>query len=434
MQPKEPYQKAGAAAAEAASFPAYAEDAESLFVPRFYGLRHWGPAATDATASGVPCDLWFAGSLTDVQQRGVLAYEERLASAANPKGGIVVLPCGYGKTVFALYLAARLGRRTLVLVHKAFLVEQWQARVRQFLPGASVGVVQQGRVESDADVVVGMVQSIAKRDYDEHVLAGFGLVVIDEAHHMAAPVFSRAMRKICARHTLALSATPERRDGMDDLLRWSLGDIVFRVQRDAELVHVQTLVYEARRSAICLGRDGRPVLARMLNALAEDPARNRLIAQHIADLARQGRKVIVMSDRVAQLHVLDQLFADALGGGEGEGEGEVTRGFYTGKTPPIERQVAEHKQVLFTTYAMSREALDIPALDTLVMATPVGTVEQVVGRILRKHAGKQTPLVLDVVDPYSVFDCMRWKRRRYYDKHGYERQAATLVGGAVAFA
>jgi len=434
MQPKEPYQKAGAVAAAAASFPAYTEDAESLFVPRFYGLRHWGPTATDATDAGVPCDLRFAGSLTEVQQRGVLAYEERLASAANPMGGIVVLPCGYGKTVFALYLAARLGRRTLVLVHKAFLVEQWQARVRQFLPGASVGVVQQGRVESDADVVVGMVQSIAKRDYDEHVLAGFGLVVIDEAHHMAAPVFSRAMRKICARHTLALSATPERRDGMDDLLRWSLGDIVFRVQRDAELVHVQTLVYEARRSAICLGRDGRPVLARMLNALAEDPARNRLIAQHIADLARQGRKVIVMSDRVAQLHVLDQLFADALGGGEGEGEGEVTRGFYTGKTPPIERQAAEHKQVLFTTYAMSREALDIPALDTLVMATPVGTVEQVVGRILRKHAGKQTPLVLDVVDPYSVFDCMRWKRRRYYDKHGYERQAATLVGGAVAFA
>ena len=98
----------------------------------------------------MPCDLRFAGSLTDVQQRGVLAYEERLASAANPKGSIVVLPCGYGKTVFALYLAARLGRRTLVLVHKAFLVEQWQARVRQFLSGASVGVVQQGRVESNA--------------------------------------------------------------------------------------------------------------------------------------------------------------------------------------------------------------------------------------------------------------------------------------------
>jgi superfamily II DNA or RNA helicase len=311
--------------------------------------------------------------------------------------------------------------------------------VRQFLPGASVGVIQQGRIESDADVVVGMVQSIAKRDYEEHVLSGFGLVVIDEAHHMAAPVFSRAMRKIHARYTLALSATPERRDGMDDLLRWSLGDIVFRVQRDAELVHVHSLLYECRRPAICLGRDGRPVLARMLNALAEDPARNRLIVQHIAHLARQGRKIIVMSDRVAQLHVLDQLLVEVLGGdgdGEGGGEGEegdggaVTRGFYTGKTPPAERQAAEHKQVIFTTYAMSREALDIPALDTLVMATPVGTVEQVVGRILRKHPDKQIPLVLDVVDPYSVFDCMRWKRRKYYAKQGYERQTATLGAGA----
>ena len=164
---------------------------------------------------------------------------------------------------------------------------------------------------------------------------------------------------------------------------------------------------------------------------------------HIADLARQGRKIIVMGDRVAQLHVLDGLLCEALGytGGDGEGEVEgeeeeggdarVTRGFYTGKTPSAERQAAEHKQVIFTTYAMSREALDIPALDTLVMATPVGTVEQVVGRILRKHPNKKTPLVLDVVDPYSVFDCMRWKRRKYYAKQGYERQAAILASDAA---
>jgi len=108
----------------------------------------------------------------------VRAYEERLDTGAKPKGGLVVLPCGYGKTVFALYLAAQHGRRTLVLVHKGFLVEQWQARMRQFLPGATVGVIQQGRIESDADVVVGMIQSIAKREYGDHVLSGFGLVII----------------------------------------------------------------------------------------------------------------------------------------------------------------------------------------------------------------------------------------------------------------
>jgi superfamily II DNA or RNA helicase len=399
--------------AGAKPFRAYSEVGDRIGVPRFYGLGRWGGAGHDDTADGDPIVADFHGGLTDVQVRCVSAYEAHLdGCTTNPRGGMVVLPCGYGKTVFALHMVSRLKRRTLVLVHKNFLVQQWQERARQFLPGCTLGVIQQGTVEADADVVVGMVQSVCKRDYDASVFRGFGLVIIDEAHHMAAPLFSQAMCKIPARFTLALSATPERRDGLDNLLHWGMGDVVFRVARDAEVVDVHSLVYETPRPKLTLLRDGRPNLAAMLNGLGRDQRRNALIAQHVCEYVAAGRKIIVMSDRLEQLRLLDDLV-------RARAPPETTRAFYVGTSTAAERRLAQERQVLFTTYAMSREALDIPALDTLVMATPVGAIEQVIGRILRRHPGKQAPLVLDVIDPYSVFAGMRWKRRGYYVKQGY---------------
>lgn len=404
MCPIDPY-------GSAEPFDAYVRDAQHLHVPRFYGLSQWGPAATDETTEGDHVELRFEGELSAVQREAVNAFERHIGlMRGNPRGGVVVLPCGYGKTVFALHMAARLGRRTLVLVHKSFLVEQWQARARQFLPGASLGIIQQATVQSDADVVVGMVQSIAKRQYPPGTFDGFGFVVIDEAHHMAAPIFSQAMHRLPARVTLALSATPERKDGLDHLLRWSMGDICFRVARNAEVVHVHldTLEEDPRPKPI-LTRDGRPNLAVMINRLARNKRRNERLAQRVAQYCAEKRKVIVMGDRVEQLKTLDAMLAGS----------PASRGFYIGKSTVLERTEAEGKDVIFTTFSMAREALDIPALDTLVMATPAGNIEQSVGRILRKHSCKQTPTVYDLLDDYQPFLAMRSKRLALYRKERY---------------
>ena len=348
----------------------------------------------------------------------------RIQSNGNPFGGIVVLPCGYGKTVYALYMISIIKRKTLVLVHKNFLVEQWQARARQFLPGVKLGMIQQNTIDTDADIVVGMVQSISKREYDPHIFKQFGFVIIDEAHHMAAPVFSQAMRKIPSKYTLALSATPERKDGMTDLLKWSMGDIVFRVKRESETVYINSLIFETTKPQIHANKEGRVNWALMINSITKNERRNKLITKYIIDYLQSGRKIIIMSDRVDQLKVLNSML-DKSGIG-------VTKGFYIGSTSPKERQLAETKQVLLTTYSMSREALDIPALDTLIMASPAGDVEQIIGRILRKHPEKQTPLVLDIIDPYSIFDCMRWKRRAYYVRQNYINNVSTVEEKDIA--
>jgi len=397
---------------ESHPFPAYEVDDQYLYVPKFYGVNAWGEAHVDQSSEGERIDVKFEGTLSPVQQECTGVFHEMVASSGgSPCGGIVVLPCGYGKTVYALQMIACMKRKTLVLVHKNFLVEQWTQRAKQFLPGVRIGMIQRDVVETDADVVVGMVQSISKREYDTEIFKQFGLVIIDEAHHMAARVFSQALLKIPAKYTLALSATPERKDGMTDLLKWSMGEIIYRVKREQEVVNITSLVAETSKPKIFMNKEGRVNWALMVTSVSKNERRNRLILKYVLEYINEGRKIIIMSDRVDQLKLLNAMIDES---------GTVaSKSFYIGTTSAKERESAEKKDILLTTYSMSREALDIPALDTLVMATPVGDIEQVVGRILRKHPDKKTPLVLDVIDPYSIFDCMRWKRRAYYASQNY---------------
>lgn len=409
MRPHDPFNR------DPVVFDAWKRDERFLYVPRFYGVQHWGEAATDDTIVGDALDHAFAGALTPPQVEAAAAVRAAFDDGASgPRGGMLVLSCGMGKTVTSLAIICERGRRALVLVHKTFLVEQWQERVRQFVPGATVGCIKQNRVDCDADIVIGMVQSIALRDYGADVFAKFGTLVVDEAHHMSAPVFSRALQRLPCRYVLALSATPERKDGMTNLLHYSMGPVLFKRERErGEGVCVELLVYDRPdKQKEITTRDGRPNLALMTNLAAADPARTALVAARLLELYAAGRCIIVLSERIQQLQAIAEALASA----------RVPRddfAFYIGKTPKEERERAGERRVLLSTYSMSREGLDIPKLDTLVMATPVGNVEQAVGRILRKHEGKQTPLVIDVVDPYSLFDSMRWKRIRWYRTQGY---------------
>lgn len=416
----------GPANGPTASFDAYEIHQGRIHVPRFYGFKEWGPAA-DVTLSlgeALTCaDAPFAGTLNPVQTAATRDTIDQLERA--PHGALLVLPCGYGKTVCALWVAHALKRRTLVLVHKAFLVSQWHERANHFLPGASVGRIQQNVVEGDADIVVGMVHSIAKRDYPEEMLRGFGTVIIDEAHHMSAPFFSRALRKpgINARHILGLSATPERKDGLTNLLYHSMGDIAHRIERTPEHTLVSCLVYENQKRREITYRDGRVSMPLMLNALASDPVRNRFIAGHIVRCMRAGRHVIVLTDRLAQLHDLRGMLL-------AEGIAAADIAYYVGSTPREERERAEGCPCILSTYSMAKEGLDIPRLDTLVMATPKGDVVQASGRVQRKHSKKHVPLIIDVVDSFSIFEALRWKRCNFYRKEQFRCQTYQIGADA----
>lgn len=394
-------------------------DATQRFeVPRFYGFRQWGAPEIDETDAGQPMAVPFQGSLNPVQREATSDILGAMQKA--PHAAMLVLPCGYGKTVCSLFIAQQLGRRTLVLVHKGFLVQQWHERAQAFLPGATVGKIQQNVVDADADIVVAMVQSVSKREYPERILRNFGTIIIDEAHHMAAPVFSGAMRCLPGRYVLGLSATPERKDGLTHLLHYVMGDIGYRIERKPEHTLVSCMLYEGGKRREITYRDGRVSMPLMLNALVKDPVRNECIALQILKYARAGRNIIVLSDRIVQLNAITEILV-----ARGAREDDIA--YYIGGTPASERQRATERRIIMSTYSMAKEGLDIPRLDTLILATPKGDVVQASGRIQRKHPEKRIPLIVDIVDTFSVFEALRWKRWNFYRKEQFNCQTFDIT-------
>lgn len=415
-----------------ARFPAFGLTATHLSVPRFYGLSHFGPAHdSSALTFGRPMsdDVTFVGQLRADQQRAVSAIQERFRGTEEdpfPRGGVVVLPCGFGKTVVAIHAAVALRRRCLVLVHKRDLMEQWCQRVRAFAPAASVGIVCQDRFDAEADIVVAMLQSVSRRDY---ALADFGLVVVDECHHLGAPVFHSAMTKLACAWVLGLSATPDRRDGLTPLLYHTLGTVVHRAERGFDRpMLVTSLVFDDVRSrppgAVVLSSRGRPVYAAMLNALARDQARTRVLSEHVVRLHRAGRVVLVLADRITLLEAMRGHLASAGMGGD-------VVGLYVGRATDAERERCMRCDVVLSTMAMAREGMDQPRLNALVLATPTADVVQAIGRIQRTLDAPRPPLVIDATDPFSIWQCMARRRRRFFSNAGYTTQRAFVSTGIV---
>ena len=136
--------------------------------------------------------------------------------------------CGFGKTVLALKVIAELKKKTLVIVHKSFLMDQWQERIKQFLPTARVGIIQGETIDTeDKDIVLGMLQSISMKEYPHSLFQEFGLTILDEVHHLSAEVFSRALFKIVTQYMLGLSATMKRKDGLTHVFKMFLGDVIY---------------------------------------------------------------------------------------------------------------------------------------------------------------------------------------------------------------
>jgi superfamily II DNA or RNA helicase len=390
-----------------------------LHLPRFFGLRRFGAAEHDDRSLGDPASehLRFFGTLTEVQTRADQTIHRGGYGPNGDGGTIVCLPCGYGKTVFAIHQACKLGRRTFVLVHKAVIRDQWRESFERFCPGVRVGIVQGDVCEMDArfDVVVGMIMTVVRRDVPVDAYDSFGFIVCDEAHHLAAPVMNQALQRFRAARVMGLTATPERPDGLTPLLHWSLGDEGFRVERESEGVRVSIALFAGGTREITTRGGTHPLVAVMVNQLATNQRRNRFIAERIMAYRATGRVIMVLSDRLVQLDALRTLVV-------GMGLAEEDVGVFKGGQRDEERTRQLARPVVMCSFGMANEGVDKREADTLVLATPKSRVVQGVGRIQRPCPTKKSPLVLDVVDDVSVFPGMRWTRQRWYSKEGYAVQ------------
>jgi superfamily II DNA or RNA helicase len=396
-------------------FKVYLENENKLYIPKFYGIQRFGPPDVNTLSDGVDIHLQFHLELKEEQkhpaQMTMDAYHEK-------GGGILSLPCGFGKTILALYFISQLKKKTLVVVHKEFLMNQWKERIQFALPGAKIGIIQGDRFEMEGnDILIGMLQTLSMKEFPMHAFDDIGHVIIDECHRIPSRVFSRALHKIHSPYMLGLSATPQRKDGLTKILKWYIGDIIYSVKSDQKnIVRVERYQLDSENEYYnkeVLNYMGKVQMATMINQISDYKTRTVFLVEKILERFRENdkRQILVLSDRKNNLKEIYELMHE---------NGFTSVGYYIGGMKQEKLKESESCKLLLGTFPMANEGLDIPSLNGLVFATPKSDIIQSIGRICRrKHFGIQ-PLIMDFVDCFSVFEGQARKRFQIYKKNKYE--------------
>jgi len=391
-------------------YEVFSETENYIYVPKQFGIKRWGEPTLEVTE--VSSDRWtFAGSLRPAQLEVVDSY---LKPEAHD--GMICLQTGGGKTVCALYIASQLKVKTLILVHNTFLKDQWEDRIKAFLPSVTIGKIQGETIDTDKDIVIAMLQSISMKEYPKETFRGFGLTIIDECHHIASEVFVQAFQKVTSRHMLGLSATPDRKDGLMYVIEWFLGPILYRSENGDkvdDLVRVEYYKHEpddVEFNRILYNNQGVMNVAGMVNKLADFKPRTELIVSILKDILENEpeRQILVLTDRVQHCKDLMELLDPE------------KAAILAQNVPSAKRtEFCNSKKVLIATYSMCKEGFDVASLNTLVMATPRPDIDQIVGRILRTEKSKRTvhPLIVDIVD--STFRRQFQARLKLYKDRNY---------------
>lgn len=447
------------------SFRIYKESPERYYLPRRWGEDVFGPAHVNIIPEGTPLSdeaKVFKGTPYEYQ---TAIIDKFVAGTAG--GGLICVPCGRGKTFMAIAIAAKLGKRFMVVVDKEFLMNQWKGEIQALLPGAKIGILQGETHQYGSETIIGkpltlselkdkaraahlkiggtrdelvarlteanidcnpkaetieydctlcMIQTICRQDFPAKAFSDYGFTIFDECHHLGAQHFSKALLKIQTKNMLGLSATPKREDGLTKVFEWFIGEPVYweKIREPDASVIVQPVFVTSKDAAyvdIPVNWRQEPIMGKLLTNVVECEERTQQISEMIKEICKdERRRVLVLSERISHLSAIEVLI-----------EG-ITTGYYIGGMKEEEREAgAATAQVLLATYAMASEAMNIKTLNCVVLASPRKNVEQSTGRILRVQANKRVvaPLIIDIVDVHGVYRSQWRKRYIYYRKCKY---------------
>ena len=366
-------------------------------------------------------DLSFIGTLTAIQNAAVDAMLEH-------EEGVLVAPPGAGKTVMACAAIVRRRTPTLILVHRKQLLDQWSDRLQNFLGLSKNEIHVLGKARyPDAPVALGMFPTLARSEFPEALLAKYGHVIIDECHHVPAASFEAAMKRCTARYILGLTATPNRKDGLQKILFLQCGPIRHRIDLDHSKEQSRTVFVREFSLGLPAEKDRLPI-HQIWEHLIQSGERNRAIASDVSSALKEQGFCALLSDRKEHLNALESLLREKW---PEESvyriDGSTNQKLRTAILGNLRARAAEERPfVLLATASLLGEGFDMPELDTLFLTMPIsfkGRLIQYAGRLHRFSEKKKSVRIYDYVEPdHPLTAQMYRKRTTAYREMGYSIQ------------
>ena len=376
----------------------------------------------DEREKGIETHYNFVGKLNKRQEKAMnklIAHET----------GVLCATTGFGKTVIAANIISKLKTNTLVIVNRNILLNQWKERLSYFLgvDKKEIGQCGANKENLTGNLDVASFQSLFKKENIEELVNNYGLVIVDECHHVAAFSFEKVLKSIRSRYVYGLTATPTRKDGWHKITYMQCGDIRARIsnkglKQNSGVEHT-VVVRKTNYKYLPTEEKYKTKISEILNDMTYNIFRNSLIIKDIKKCIKENRMPLVLTERVKHLNILKEQL-DKL---------DVPVVIYKGnmgkkKTEEIKsiiRDADENNKprIILATSSSVGEGFDDSRLDTLFLTMPVswkGRVIQYVGRLHRAHEGKEKVIVYDYLDDMKILEKMYNRRMNGYKIAGYD--------------
>ena len=387
----------------------------------------------DETNHGKPVAVAFKGKERDEQL-------DAINSLMPYTNGVLAATTAFGKTVTAAALIARKKVSTLVLVHSKALLLQWHERLTDFLeiefaePATSrkrgrkkvfspIGCLDSTSNTLHGVIDIALMQSCFENGEVRPFVREYGMVIVDECHHVSSITFENVLRHITAHHVYGLTATPIRKDGLQPIIFMQCGPIRFSADAKTQIQKQSFLRYLVPRfTSYRSVTENRQSFALLSQSLAESELRNTLIVEDVLNAVTAGRTPIILTGRTSHVKLLSEMLKPHIanviqltGEGTAKSKREVLQGLHDiPQNSPL---------VIVATGKYVGEGFDYPRLDTLFLAIPIswkGLVAQYAGRLHRENEGKADVRIYDYIDIHEpVCESMYRKRLKGYSAIGY---------------
>lgn len=356
-------------------------------------------------------NLKFLGDLTNEQ-------ENVLKDVLHKPQGVIVAPTGFGKTVLGITLISKLKLKTLIIVNRVKLAQQWEFQIKKFTNTKDVGKLYDNYNELGSSIDIVTIQSLAAYEDIDEITKNYGLIMIDEAHHVASPSYERVIRKFYSKHIIGLTATLKRSDGLESIVTTMIGPLITEVLIDSKKIRRLLTV---RLTGFKVTSSNEITINDSYQKLYENKERNEMIINDIKASFEMKKNILVLTDRMSHIDILEKEISKITH------QLLVVHGrLKTKEKNDFNEKLINQKEpfIILATGKYIGEGFDDDRLDTLFLTMPFrwkGTLQQYVGRLNRERQDKFEIQVYDYADiGVRYFSNMYLERLKGYRKMGYE--------------